>query len=187
MAKKKSQENEPKKLTMAEVSRLAKQAQRYKEVVLLDGQYKMKIHENFLESDIQRFVLDLQDALLVLKSENVSATDITNYLIIYQMLLLKHFADVGLRHIKIDKKGVKKLLGIAKDLTDIGIFQMIKDIFDIEELNKIDEYVQKFELVNKELGDMLVQAVLNEKKKLNDLGLDITTEDVEDGENVQES
>lgn len=174
-SKSKQKQATSKKLTLAEISKLAKKAQKYRKISLFDGQYQLTVHENFLDNDIYNFILDIQEAGLILKSEDVSMKVVSNYFVIYQMLLLKHFSDSGMKHIKMsDKKGVSKLLQVADELTKIGVFQQIPEFFDKEELAKIDNAIKNTDTAGKQLGELMVSATINEQEKLKELGLELT-------------
>lgn len=179
---KQSSGNEPKKLTLAEISKLAKDAQKYKEVLLLNGQYKLTIHENFLETSIRDYLLDVQDALQVLKSEDADMKDVANYFIIMQALIIKHFADSGMKNLKMSKKrDVAKLLDVAENLIKIGLFESILKSFDPNEIKKLDEKVAEVRNIGNQLGDMLAAVTLTEKDKLEELGLEMVGDTKDEG------
>lgn len=170
----------PKKLTLVDLSKEAKALDEYIEVSLLGGKYSVQVNKVFTNSRIQRFLLDVQDALLILRSEKVNMNDIGKYFTLYQMCLFKHFTDLPLKHLDTsNKKDVSKLLDVADQLLDLDIFSELLSALPQEEKKKIEEAVQNIEGMGNQLGELMLAATNNEAKKLEKLGLGIVDGDVQ--------
>lgn len=138
--------SKPKPFSVQDMHKLAKKLNKLKDIPLLNGKYVIQLHETFLETQIQKFLLDFQEAALILKADQVSLADMRNGLLLYQMLLVKHFTNSGLDHLLMNKKDdVAKLLSIAEDLINIGVFKEIIEHFPQAELDKIDQFTKKLD------------------------------------------
>ena len=172
--KQQAEQQQPKKLTLVDISKEHKKIDQYVEVILLDGKYTVKVAKTFMKSKIQRFLLDLQDALLVLESEKVNTQDVGNMFIIYQMCLLKQFTDLPLKHLDMSKKrDVSKMLTVANQLLDLGVLEEIIKAIPENEMKKIEQVVKEVDQIGKQFGEMLASATFAEQEKLKELGLDV--------------
>lgn len=148
--------SKPKPFSVQDMQKLAKKLNKLKDIPLLNGKYVIQMHEAFLETQIQKFLLDFQEAALILKADQVSLVDMRNGLLLYQILLIKHFTNSGLDHLVMNKiDDVVKLLGIAEDLINIGVFQEIIEHFPQAELDKIDQFTKKLDSEEKAANEVL--------------------------------
>jgi hypothetical protein len=172
----------PQKLTLATLSDSVKQLDTWKEVILEDvngNKHKINIRNKFLPSKIQQYILDVKEALLILKSDNVSLQDLNKVLIVNLMCVFKYFTDLPISHIQLNKKrNISKLFDVASALMDLGIFEDLYLSFDESERQKLDEFLVKSETLGKDLGEIMIAATLNEQEKLRKLGLEFVGDSV---------
>src|SRR2546422_250137 len=104
MAKKLS--NSPEKLSLVHLSNLDKQQDELKTVLLAEGKFQLEINVKFRTTLIQKLLLDYGDAIRVIRKETsqVTVDDVSNMLLIYHMLIIKYFTNLGLKLIDCSKK-----------------------------------------------------------------------------------
>jgi hypothetical protein len=168
MARTKANKDQPKesKLTLAKINQYDSQLDEVKRIPLPRNDF-ITIQTKFRKTKIEKFILDLYEALLVLRIEKVKISDVRNAIVVYQMLLIKHFSDLGLGVLDMEKKeDVSKLLKIADKLIDLGVYDTIINSFPQEEINKIDEAIKASKIMKDQMGEMFLQAVMNEHEKI---------------------
>lgn len=168
--------SQPKKLTLNDLNKLDKQLDELRTIYLADGKYTCQVYTKFRTTKIQKMLLDLQECFELLKQENVNLEDVKNMFLIFNMLLIKHFTDLPLEKIDVStREGISKLIRVADQLTDTGLFAEIINSFDSNEIQKINSLLRESNMMGEQLGEMMARIALNYRR-----------ED-EDSANVQQS
>lgn len=120
-----------KKLTVNEIKKLSKQMDEQKEVLILDGEYKVMIDKQFKVSKIQKVIADIQKAMVEMKVDGVNTEKFGDLMVLNFMFVFKHFTNLDL------PEDYKDLLVVSEYLMDIGAFEGILNAFDQKEIDKL--------------------------------------------------
>lgn len=150
-----------KKLTLSELNKAHKSLNERKLVHLKDGQFTIELATHFKNTAIQRLILDYQDILNELKKQNLTTEVIKDLMLIFNMLILKHFSSLPLQN-----TNVSQLLSACEKLIDLDLFGEIFSYFPEGELEKlrvkVSEVSKSIPQISQAMGDLFASGIINE-------------------------
>lgn len=162
--------NKVKNLTMTDINKLGKKYNEQYEVTLQE-QYKIKIDRYFKKTKIQDMIIELQEIMQELRKENVDINAIKDIIVIYQMLIIKHFTSLPLPK----NISIKKMLAVYDKLIDTGLFEEILNNFPHDQIEFLNEELRKYKKIGEQMGELFVG-----------MGLGNSDEGVESLEQIEE-
>ncbi len=161
-ANKIGQSNKPTQLTLVNLAKLDKENDDIQTVQLANGKFTIDINRKFRLTQIQKLIIDLQEAIETMRNEEIDMEDIANMMLIYQMLIIKYFSNLPIKHLDLSKKlDIAKIIAVAKQLLDSGIFAEIIDSFDLAELEKVSKMIAESNKFSQQLGEMMISVTNN--------------------------
>lgn len=149
----------PKKLTIDEIESVDNQLNSFKEVLLGDGQYVIKVDTKFRNTKIQNLILDFQRVLDELRGRKVEEQILADVMFLYYILIIKHFTDLEL------PDNVDQLIHISKKMIDAGFFEEIINSFEEDQLmlvvDKMNRYTDNLPELQNTFGEILDGAIRN--------------------------
>lgn len=126
-----------KKLTSSNILSLYSKTFTQKKILLeAEGQtFEVLIDTKFQPSKIQALIMELAEKYQEIKHLN----DVFNISYFANYLIIKYFTDINMA--KVD--GLEKSIRVFKALVDLGLFDQIIEKFDENELQKINDYINK--------------------------------------------